>query len=77
MIGLAFGDAVRIEDRDNSGFPSLIPRQLPASPMLVLPRRVEHPFDVTVERSHHANSREHRWPVMFQDQQYPRNLYPE
>jgi hypothetical protein len=28
---------------------SLIPRQLPASPMPVLPRRIKHPFDVTVQ----------------------------
>jgi hypothetical protein len=37
--------------------------------MLVFPRRVEHPFDVTVEGSHHACPREHRRPVMFCDQQ--------
>jgi hypothetical protein len=29
------------------------------------PRRVEHAFDVTIQRSHHTYSGEHRWPVMF------------
>ena len=36
--------------------------------MMVLasvPRRVEHAFDVTIQRSHHTYSGEHRWPVMF------------
>jgi hypothetical protein len=54
--------------RDNWGLPSSFPRQLPASPMLVLPRLVQHPFDVSVQCSHHANSREHRWPIMFSNQ---------
>jgi hypothetical protein len=27
------------------------------------PRRVEHAFDVTIQRSHHTYSGEHRWPV--------------
>ena len=27
------------------------------------PRRVEHAFDVTIQRSHHTDSGEHRWPV--------------
>ena len=34
--------------------------------MMVLasvPRRVEHAFDVTIQRSHHTYSGEHRWPV--------------
>jgi hypothetical protein len=26
------------------------------------PRRVEHAFDVTIQRSHHTYSGEHRWP---------------
>jgi hypothetical protein len=54
--------------RDSCGLSSLIPRQLAASPMLVFARRVEHPFNVTVERSHHANSREHCRPIMFGNQ---------
>jgi hypothetical protein len=33
------------------------------------PRRVEHAFDVTIQRSHHAYPGEHRWPVMFRNQQ--------
>jgi hypothetical protein len=33
--------------------------------MVILARRVEHSFDVPVQRSHHANSREHRGPVLF------------
>jgi hypothetical protein len=28
--------------------------------MLFFPRRVEHAFDVTIQRSHDANSRKHR-----------------
>jgi hypothetical protein len=43
MIGLGFDRC-----RDNSEFPSSIPRQLPASPMLVFPVAVEHALDVTV-----------------------------
>jgi hypothetical protein len=34
-----------------------VPRQCPAFPRLVLPRRVEQPFDVTVQWPHDANSR--------------------
>jgi hypothetical protein len=37
--------------------------------MLVLSRRVEHPLDVTVQRSNDADAREHRWTVMFCNQQ--------
>jgi hypothetical protein len=33
--------------------------------MRVFARRVEHPLDVTVYRSHDADARKHRWPVMF------------
>jgi hypothetical protein len=46
----------------------LIPRQLPASPMLVL-SRVEHVLDVSVQGSHYADPREHCRAVMFCDQQ--------
>jgi hypothetical protein len=38
--------------------------------MLVLARRIEHAFDVTVQGgSHDADPREHRRPEMFDDQQ--------
>src|SRR5882672_3036857 len=37
--------------------------------MLVLSRRVEHPLDVTVQRLNDADAREHRWTVMFCNQQ--------
>jgi hypothetical protein len=37
--------------------------------MPVFPRRVERAFDVAVQRSHHTYWGEHRWPVMFDDQQ--------
>jgi hypothetical protein len=47
---------------------SSIPRQLPASPMLVLPRRIEHALDVTIQRSHHAYPGVHRRPIMFSNQ---------
>jgi len=61
----------RVEFRRRAAWkvpPSLIPRQFTASPMLVFPRRVEHAFDVAVQRSHDANSRKHRWPSQFRDQ---------
>jgi hypothetical protein len=37
--------------------------------MCVLPRRVELPFDMTIERSHHADPREHRRSAALSDQQ--------
>jgi hypothetical protein len=40
---------------------SPIPRQLALSPMRVLSRRIKHPLDVTVQRLHDADPREHRW----------------
>src|ERR1700716_2996880 len=46
----------------------LIPRQPAAFPMLFFPRRIEHAFDVTIQRSHHTYSGEHRWPFMFCNQ---------
>jgi hypothetical protein len=33
--------------------------------MLLFARRVEHAHDVTVYCPHHANPRQHRWPVLF------------
>jgi hypothetical protein len=51
MIGFAFGDAWA---------PSLIPRQLPPSPMLVFPRWAEHAVDVAVQRPHDTDARERR-----------------
>jgi hypothetical protein len=38
--------------------------------MMILARRVEHAFDVTVQGSHHAYPGEHRWPVMFCNEQW-------
>jgi hypothetical protein len=32
-------------------------------------RWIEHALDVTVQRSHHTDTSEHRWPVMFRDLQ--------
>jgi hypothetical protein len=49
MIGLGFGNAVGVDGLDGRLLSSLIPRQLPASPMLVLPRRVEHTFNAAVQ----------------------------
>src|SRR5258705_13050879 len=63
----------RVEFRRRAAWkvpPSLIPRQLAASPMLVFPRRVEHAFDVAVQRSHYTYPRKHWWPVMFRNQYY-------
>lgn len=37
--------------------------------MLVFARRVKHALDVPVDRSHDADAREQRWPVLFCDQQ--------
>ena len=37
--------------------------------MLGLPRRLEHPLDVTVQRSHYAYAREHRRAVALGYQQ--------
>jgi hypothetical protein len=37
--------------------------------MRLFARRVEHPLDVTVQRSNYADAREHRWTVMFCNQQ--------
>jgi hypothetical protein len=67
MIGLGFRQRRRGRCLDTRLLPSLIPRQLAASPMLVLSRQVEHAFDVTIQRSHHAYPGERRWPVMFRN----------
>jgi hypothetical protein len=37
--------------------------------MRLFARRVEHPLDVTVQRSNDADAREHRWTVMFCNRQ--------
>jgi hypothetical protein len=37
--------------------------------MRTFARRIEHAFDVTVQRSHEADLGEHRWPVVLGDQQ--------
>jgi hypothetical protein len=37
--------------------------------MLVLARGIEHAFDMTIQRSHHTYVGEHRWPVLFCNQQ--------
>src|ERR1700686_2931589 len=37
--------------------------------MRLLARWIEHPLDVTVQRSNDADAREHRWTVMFCNQQ--------
>jgi hypothetical protein len=42
---------------------TLISRELPTSPMRVLPVRVEHALDVPIQRPHDADAREHRRPV--------------
>jgi hypothetical protein len=35
--------------------------------MVRLARWIKHPFDVTVQCLHHANSREHRWAAVRRD----------
>jgi hypothetical protein len=48
---------------------SSIPRQLPPTPLCVLPRRVELPLDMTIQRPHHSYPREHRRAVALSNQQ--------
>jgi hypothetical protein len=36
--------------------------------MMILTRRVKRPFDVPVQRSHDADARKHRWPVILGNQ---------
>src|SRR5712675_1392678 len=48
---------------------SFVPLQLPFSPMRVFARRIKHPLDVSVQRSHHADARHHGGPVEFDDEQ--------
>jgi hypothetical protein len=48
---------------------SSIPCQPLPSPMGVFPRRIEHALNVTVQRSHDTDPREHRWSALFRDQQ--------
>jgi hypothetical protein len=36
--------------------------------MMFLARWIEHPLDVTVQGSHHADAREHRRPIVFGNQ---------
>jgi hypothetical protein len=52
---------------------SSIPRQLPASPMVILARRVEHSLNMTVQASHDTYPGEHRRAVMFRNQQERRH----
>ena len=47
---------------------SLIPRQLLFAPMRVLALRIEFARDVTVQRLHDADAREHRRPTEVRDQ---------
>jgi hypothetical protein len=35
---------------------------------MVLARWIEHSFDVTVQRSHDADMRKHRWPTVLRNQ---------
>ena len=37
--------------------------------MAIFARRVEHALDVTVQRPHDTDAREHRWPAMLRNQQ--------
>jgi hypothetical protein len=47
---------------------SSIPRQLSPSPMLLFPRRIKHPLNMPIQRSHNANARKHGWPAVLCDQ---------
>jgi len=51
----------------SSWFCSSIPRQLPAAPMRVFPIGVKHPLNVTVQRPHDPDPREHRWSARRHD----------
>jgi hypothetical protein len=59
----------QIEAATPTCFPSSVARQLRATPMMILARRIEHVSDVTIQCSHHANAGEHRWAIMFRNQQ--------
>jgi len=48
-------------------FPLFVALQLPLCPMVVLAARIENALDVTVQRPHEADAREHRRAVMFGD----------
>jgi hypothetical protein len=47
----------------------VIDSEPPAPPSRVLSRRIKHPLEVTVQRSNDVDAREHRWIVMFCNQQ--------
>jgi hypothetical protein len=52
---------------------SSIPRQLAPPPMRFLPQRVKLPFDMTVERPHHAYPGEHSRAAALNEQH---RVYP-
>ena len=37
--------------------------------MVIFALGIKDPFDVTVQRLHHADASEHRWPVLIDDDQ--------
>ncbi len=39
---------------------SFVPLQLPAPPVMILTRRIEHAFHMAVQRPHDADARKHR-----------------
>jgi hypothetical protein len=49
--------------------PLSIARQLPLPPMMLFARRFEHLPDVTVQRPHNPDPRQHRRAATFGDQQ--------
>src|ERR1700681_4236452 len=63
------GSACRNSFRGSREGKLAVAGQLATPPMRLFARRVEHPLDVTVQRSNYADAREHRWTVMFCNQQ--------
>jgi hypothetical protein len=55
--------------RKSMGELHIVSSSIPLPPTLVFAGRIKHALDVPVDRSHDADAREHRWPVMFCDQQ--------
>jgi hypothetical protein len=45
----------------------LVPLQLALSPMCVFARSIEHPLDVPIEPSQHADPRHHEWLSILPD----------
>src|SRR5216684_2637911 len=71
-MGLAYpatAIAPRAEPHCSASERSLVPLELPFSPMRVFARGIKRPFDVPVQCPHDTDAGEHRRPAIFHDQQ--------